>query len=1267
MKPSTNQFESEGHRPRFLLLLGGSLLISLIFSSSAPALAQTSPAHTIQTVTNVFQLRQLMDSGQRASFPVHLEEIVCSVNLETGVLFLQDQFGAARVKLDLQGQSILPGAKILLTGNGVADGGELLFGSVPVVDNDGIHAMVERSGAAYLKAGRHPIRVVWFNGGGGLGLETYYAGPDLPRQKIPESALFREQVDPINGATNIVQGLNYRYYEGTNYWTSLPDFSQLTSVKTGTVTNFDVSVISQSNNVGLEFTGYLELPHEGLYTFTTLSDDGSRLFIGETQARLELLGSGPPPVPHPIVISQTLSPEEERQWSAVEGTVTFVSDEPDGYELELSSGAGRLRVKVAGGSGAAPLFLLNSQVRVKGICQSVSTSEGQKVAGAMFVTGWKEIELLQVAAEYWNASPLVPIGSLLTNDAGRTNETIVRVQGKFRGAAAGGRWVMEDDTGEMPVEVIQAAPKVLDAPVELLGKVSWKGTNCVLQSGFYREMMATTNGTGGTLPVLTTAKQIHYLSRNEAARGYPARIRGVVISTIQWNNSFILQDATHGVFVRGILEAKPPQLGDIFEVEGVTDPGNFAPTVLAERVNWLGSGRMPEPVHPNRDQFINGSLDGQYVELQGIVTAVETNGVSLLTLAGKFKVELVDVRSQNLTQFENTMVRIKGCFITSWDSQTKQIRIGQIRIFCGSINVDEPAPADLFSAPEKTAQELLLFDAQASALKRIKVSGQIVHEQAGEYFLMNGTNGLRFFLKAPAPLKLGDQVEVVGFPELGGASAVLREAVARKTGMAPLPVAVPLPENALLSADHDATLLTIESQLAGFRTDQTEQVLEMQAGPRTYLARLDTRNGLAQPMPLGSRLRLTGVYAGHGGDRSEGRDIDSFELLLNSPADIQVLAYPSWWTQQRVLMMVGALAGVLVLAFIWIKGLRRRVEQQTKKLKSEIEEHKRTETQLVGEINERKRTQAELEDKKASLENQIAERKRMQLEIERVHKQLLETSRQAGMAEIATNVLHNVGNVLNSVNVSTSMVTDSVKKSKIASLANVVALLREHEHDLGTFITSDAKGRQLPGFLSQLSDHLLADQTATVKELESLRSNIEHINEIVAMQQSYATVSGVTEIINLTELVEDSLRLNEGSLSRHGVAVVREFENVPPVNIDKHKVLQILTNLIRNAKHACQDAERTDKRLTVRVVNGEVRIKISVSDNGIGIPPENLTRIFSHGFTTRKDGHGFGLHSGALAAKELGGSLTAQSDGPGKGATFTLELPVQREPASPAA
>ncbi|HXB60554.1 MAG TPA: PAS domain-containing sensor histidine kinase, partial [Candidatus Acidoferrales bacterium] len=287
----------------------------------------------------------------------------------------------------------------------------------------------------------------------------------------------------------------------------------------------------------------------------------------------------------------------------------------------------------------------------------------------------------------------------------------------------------------------------------------------------------------------------------------------------------------------------------------------------------------------------------------------------------------------------------------------------------------------------------------------------------------------------------------------------------------------------------------------------------------------------------------------------------------------------------------------------------------------------------------------------------IAIIKETEAKLEQVHKQLLETSRMAGMAEIASNVLHNVGNVLNSVNVSASLITDGVRQSKAANLAKIVVMLQEHEHDLGTFITSDSKGKLLPAYLAELSEHLLAEQKAATQELDHLCGNIEHIKEIVAMQQTYAKVSGVKEVINVSEVVEASLHINEGALNRHQVEVAREFENVPPINVEKHKILQILVNLIRNAKHACQDSKRLDRRLTVRVINSEDWIKISVIDNGVGIPPENMTRIFNHGFTTRKDGHGFGLHSGALAAKELGGSLTAHSDGPGRGAMFTLELP----------
>lgn len=300
-----------------------------------------------------------------------------------------------------------------------------------------------------------------------------------------------------------------------------------------------------------------------------------------------------------------------------------------------------------------------------------------------------------------------------------------------------------------------------------------------------------------------------------------------------------------------------------------------------------------------------------------------------------------------------------------------------------------------------------------------------------------------------------------------------------------------------------------------------------------------------------------------------------------------------------------------------------------------------------------------------AVQQDITERRHAEEELERVHKQLLTASRQAGMAEVATNVLHNVGNVLNSVNVSASMVSERIKRSKCTGLGRVASLFREHAADLAAFV-SGTQGAHLPAYLSELAGELVAERDAAVAELTALRANIEHIKEIVAMQQGYARLGGITDTVDVRVLVDDSLRMNEGAFSRHGVTIVRDFEDVPPVRVDKHKVLQILVNVIRNAKYACSDAKGDgDRRVTVRVRAANGNVMISVIDTGVGIPRENLERIFGYGFTTRAEGHGFGLHSSALAAHELGGTLRAESPGPGMGATFTLTLPlaVPEQPA----
>ncbi len=289
----------------------------------------------------------------------------------------------------------------------------------------------------------------------------------------------------------------------------------------------------------------------------------------------------------------------------------------------------------------------------------------------------------------------------------------------------------------------------------------------------------------------------------------------------------------------------------------------------------------------------------------------------------------------------------------------------------------------------------------------------------------------------------------------------------------------------------------------------------------------------------------------------------------------------------------------------------------------------------------------------------ITERLSADAELAAANKQLLDISRQAGMAEVATGVLHNVGNVLNSVNVAANVLGRYVQQSKSADLGRVAAVLREHASELGSFVTSHPQGRHLVSYLESLDQHLQAERQAAAAELDQLRTNIDHIKDIVTMQQSFALVAGVQEQITVADLVEDSLRLSATAFSRHKIEIQREYEAAPTVSVDKHKVLQILVNLLSNAKCACVESGRPDGRVTLRITMLEAQVRVDVIDNGVGIAPENLTRIFNFGFTTRKAGHGFGLHSGALAARELGGSLTAHSDGPGRGARFTLQLPLR--------
>jgi PAS domain S-box-containing protein len=1221
------------------------------------------------------------------------------------------------------------------------------------------------------------------------------------------------------------------------------------------------------------------------------------------------------PAVAPAQAGQSLEGNQDYVLGAIEGDAEFLTQDPEYSTVRLTSagGANVVLARILTPNQRLLPSRLNCRLRFRGVVESVAAAKGRPTPGIVWVSRLNDVTLVVPKDQDWNQWPQYSVGDLAR--ANFIPPGLVRVTGMLDDQGAGRYPVLKEGTNRIVILDGEGSALPFNSRVEAAGFLGHEPRRTVLRWAVCRPAGEKTQPSEVPISAehpVTDIGEVNRLRYTKPDLVFPVRLHGVITyirgSYILNDNIFYLQDGTNAIQLLNAtaagLTAEMHQEGMCVEIAGQASGDGINPTSF---VKFLGKGRMPEPIRNSVDAMMSPQNAGRWAQVEGVVSGYNDGRLTLLVDGKELTVWVNQITLGDPCRVPGSRLRVSGV----WDpivNARNQMLGSRLLVPSGDcIDVINPGPADPFLLPKVPIASVLLSSPGVAAgqAQMVRSEGIVTYKGPQMLCLQDKDSGIRVFLQRESTdIQPGDLVQVAGLALPDGFSPKLVQARVRKVGRSDLPAAgVADFFQAYMQSTQDATRGQVEAIFEGQGASDSALKLELrcQATKRDFYAYLPAATPLPPSLLPGARVRLRGVVKLQVEEPLDaGQVVTAFEMYLNSPADIQVLESPSWWTARHTLWVVGALATVLIVSLGWISALRRQVRRQTRALEQENTERKQAQAELAGanaalqkENLERKQAEATIrsqeertrliidqafdavitadidfliigwnraaektlgwacaeilgcnlfdtivpptrrekrrgdlerfratgewpdlnclvqttamhrdgrqlpveltitpvrlgddwiftvvlrdnterqqaeaaiaferhllesllenstdsiyfkdresrflrcsqamsqrfaggttligktdfdlfteehartafEDEqkiirtgcplsgkierevakdgrqswaltnKMPLRNQAGEIigtvgiskditaiKQAEARLEHTHKELVLASRMAGMAEVATSVLHNVGNVLNSINVAATLVDERVRKSRVADLCRLAQLLEEHAQDRAAFLTSDPKGQKVPAFLSHLAERLGSEQAATLEEISSLRRNVEHVKEIIAMQQSYARVSGVIEKIEVTDLLEDTLRMNAGSLARHDVKVVRDFPVLPPISTDRHKVLQILINLVRNAKYACDESGRDDKQLILRASNGQSRVKIAVIDNGVGIPPENLTRIFSHGFTTRKDGHGFGLHSGALAAKELGGSLTAYSQGPGLGATFTLELPCQ--------
>jgi hypothetical protein len=434
--------------------------------------------------------------------------------------------------------------------------------------------------------------------------------------------------------------------------------------------------------------------------------------------------------------------------------------------------------------------------------------------------------------------------------------------------------------------------------------------------------------------VLTRTAQIRALSPEEASRAIPVRLRAVITHYDPgWNDLFV-HDETGGAYVaaEGRLDLLQ---GQLVEVTGVSGPGEFAPVVQKAHIRVLGPGQLPKPRKLTYESLISGTLDSEFVEVQGTIRSAVLDKHRLnLYLGGlgaaHMRATVVDVPPTDLERLVNARVTLRGACGSTF---TGRGQLTGIIIHVQSLNdvIIRERKHERLEPPLERASSLLRFSRGKSVSERARVRGVVIYWRAREVYMRDGEQGLMVQTHQPFALTPGDLVEATGFPELGAYNPILRDATLVRLGSGPAPRPFQVTAQQAVRGDHDSDLVEIEGDLVSWTTTDQGQQLGMKSGSHIFSVEIDKLAAMdLAALQEGSRVRVTGLCLIEAGEWMT--EPGSFRLLLRSGNDLKVLWRPSWWTLARTLRLLIFLALAILGALAWVLLLRRRVTTQTKQL-----------------------------------------------------------------------------------------------------------------------------------------------------------------------------------------------------------------------------------------------------------------------------------------------------------------------------------------------